>query len=182
MSKLLRTYFALAASLVSIYGFIALLAFGGIPPYHSVFPPPIAVTGFLFGGLVGSIGGGIFHAGLFLALNLYVLRRASKRASFKPLRAFMPSLVVLFIVIGLSLWYWLASLSYGLKYQGLLYVAIYGTLDILTLGVLTAVPFRITHRAFKNERAISASIVMAYNFCIHAAILLVLFPYLGETP
>ena len=182
MSKFIKTYFALAASLVAVYALVTLLAFGGIPPYHFVYPPPLAVTLFLFFGPVGSVLGAIFHGGLFLVLNLYVLRRAVKQTPLKPLRAFMPSLAVVFALVGFSLWYWFGGWSYGMKYQGLFYVAIYGVLNVLTLSVLTVVPFTIARRASEDRKAITTGTVMTYNLCMYAAILLVLFPYLGETP
>jgi hypothetical protein len=182
MSKLIKIYFALAASLVTVYALVALLAFGGIPPYFFVYPPPVAVTLFLFLGPAGSVLGAICHGGLFLILNLYVLRRTVKQAPLKPLRAFMPSIVAICVLAGLSLPYWFGGWSYGMKYQGLLYVTIYGALNVLALSALVAVPFTIAHRASEDKQVITASTVMAYNWCIQVAILLVLFPYLGETP
>ena len=134
------------------------------------------MTFVLFHGVVGTVGGGFVHAGLFLVCNLYVLRRASKGILLEPLRALVPSLVGVVTLAGFSLWHYLESWTDGLTYQGVLYGVIDGALNLLTVGALMATSFHLSHRA------VSVRMGMIYNFCIHTAMLFVLFPYLGETP
>ena len=191
MSKCRKVYFVLAVSLLLVYGFSLVVA-------RFVYPyPPMAVTipcmYSLYGLtlfrsdqpvllLSGAIAvGAVCHIGLFLLLNLYILRRATRQIALQPSRAFLPSNVAVVLILALSILYWFLAGRDGLRIQGFGYLLLYGALNVVTLSGLIAARWLIVKRLSIRASQRSERAVLCYNFAIHAALLLVLFPFMGET-
>ena len=185
MDNILVLYKKLAISIFGVYCFMFVLGISGIL-YRGVYPPPLSITLFLFIGFPGIIIGAVFHPALFLLLNLYLVRRQKKGLNLSLFRTFLPSVIYIGIITVLSLSLWLggeeSGVYLGLKYQGLDYVVVYGILNAIVLSGLISTIIILMYRSLKRKIDITGKTLMVYNFLIHISFMLVLFPYLGETP
>ena len=186
MSKCRKVYFVLAVILLLVYGF-SFVVTRFVYPY-----PPLAVTiPWMYGWtlfrndqpvlLLSGAVGAVCHIGLFLLLNLYILRRATRQIALQPSRAFLPSNVAVVLILALSILYWFLAGSDGLRIQGFGYLLLCGALNVVTLSGLIAAQWLIVKRLSIRASQRSERAVLCYNFAIHAALLLVLFPFMGET-
>lgn len=189
MSKCLKLYFVFTACILLLYGCSFLIA-------RFVYPyPPLAVTfpwmfSWMFFSphqsvqsvlLLSGVVGAACHAGLFLLLNRYVLRRAARHVALPPAQAFLPSRVAVILILVLSVLYWLLAGRSGLRLQGPAYLLLYGILNIVTLFGLIVTEKLIVKRLSYCQTKQSNVAVLCYNFAVHAAMLFILFPYMGET-
>ena len=122
----------------------------------------------------------VFHPSLYLLLNVYVLRRASRRITLRPARAFLPSQVVVLILTALSIWYWFSQWRAGLYGGDSDDLIRSGILNAAVIFLLLIAPRVIVQRLLIREDLFSETFVLGYNFCIYVAFLLVLFPWMGE--
>jgi hypothetical protein len=126
--------------------------------------------------------GALLHAVAFLLLNLYLVRRPARRAGFGAVRACLPSLIALTVLVLLSALAWGTGIGYGLKYQGTKYVCFWGTLNLVFVtGVMFSIGV-LVRRARRAQRSVGPRALLVLNFALYAGLLLVLFPYLGEMP
>ncbi len=193
MKKIVATYFLFAIGTLIAYVLSAFLLVDGFPSFFPLtvaehLPYILVLLLYSLGGLpetadnlIGLILTVVLHPALFMLLNVYVLRRASRRIRLSPARAFLPSRIVVLILTVLSIWYWFSQWREGLYGGGDSYDLIRsGILNVAVLCLLFIAPRAIVQRLSSHERPFSETLTLAYNFCIYVAFLLVLFPWMGE--
>ena len=184
MGRLLLWMGALTTSIVGVYAALVWLATSNVGVYQGTHLPPAAVTLFLFlegGGLPGIAIGGVVHAALFLLAGSHVLRKAPK-SGHDAAAIVRPAWVGLLSLAGLSALPWIMGAgAEGLRYQGPWLVAVYGAFGFATITLLLLWLLRLSERAREKRGAVRAELLLV-QFAAHVAALVLLFPYLGETP
>ncbi|MBI2344126.1 MAG: hypothetical protein HYV02_07320 [Deltaproteobacteria bacterium] len=91
----------------------------------------------------------------------------------------------LLVVLGLDGWYWWSVLEYspvGIAHQGLVYLLVYGALNGLVFLTAFVVLGRWIRRARHAQEPIPPMALLTLHFWLYLALLLILFPYIGELP
>ena len=182
--RVLRFYLLAALAVALLW---CLVAVGG--SYANVVSPALGTLAVLMicgslapNPLLGIACGGLLHAAVFLASNVFVLRRARRAQRPHALYGWLPSIVSLALTVTFSALYWAAGLRLGLHYQGLAYVVIFGALNLGALSGLARWLFVHASRDMREGTSPSETTVLAFGLSLHVAYLLVLFPWLGEMP
>lgn len=178
---LLRLHLGLLAAVELVYAAVVVVTRSGrypqIPPVLYPQLPPTAVTLFLFLDPTG-VGGGVFHAVALTLLGLRVLRLGAVASSAR--RLLLPSFIAVGALAVLTALSWVTSVGYGLRYQGPRYTALYAVLDAAAILALVGAALRVRRRAADGYPV--ARPLLWLHAGLYLALLLVLFPYLGEVP
>ena len=184
MGRLLVWMGVLTTSIVGVYAVLVWLATSDVGVYRGTHLPPAAVTLFLMlegNGIPGIAIGGVVHAALFVLAGAHVLRRAPGNGA-EAAALVRPAWVGLLSLAGLSAVPWIMGAGAdGLRYQGPWLVMVYGGFGFAAMGLLLAWLLRLSARAKTRVSSIRSEVLLV-QFAAHVATLVLLFPYLGETP
>jgi hypothetical protein len=148
-----------------------------LPFYH--IPTFTVLIPFYFGlelGLIALITPSLLHGGIYFLLNIPF----GKTGYTSVKKALTVLLSILSILVVAQIWYWSVSYSYGLEYQSANYMTIWGIVGVVSTLLLCIRAGSLLACYRRSNADVPNEALLNLTLLIHSAVILLLFPYLGE--